>query len=151
MDAHTSLSLALYYCSCDNLWMQAWQVCRQTSFVLFLIRSMSIAGKSWQVFEDVSCYFRPEDRRMCWKVYLIFPAILIDLIIDITSFFQFLPFLISLRLTCICPHPPTCAGRGRIKRRTTTGMGITKSHCADCCVFTWLPSAGQKKNISNIP
>lgn len=95
MYAHTSLLLELCYCSCDNLWMQARQVCRQTSLTLFLIRSVIIAGKSWQVFEHVSCYLRPEDRQMCSNVYLnFFPSMLIDLMIDITFFLQFLPFLI---------------------------------------------------------
>lgn len=150
MDADISLSLGLYYCSCDNLWMQARKVYRQKSFGLVPFQSMSIAGKSRQVFEHVGCYFRPEGRQMCSKVYLIFPDRLIDLIIDVTFFLQFLPFLISVRLRCICPHPSTCAGRGRIKLRTT-GMRITKPQCSDYCVFTWLPSTGQKRNITNIP
>lgn len=67
---------------------------------------MSIAGKSGQIFEHVSCYFRPEDRQICSKVYLIFPATLIDLIIDITFFLAIFAFPNFSEVDMYLP-PPT--------------------------------------------
>lgn len=59
-------------------------------FDYFFIQIKESVEKIVQVFEHMTCHFRPG--QLCSKVHLIFPAKLGDLIIDITFGLQFYLF-----------------------------------------------------------